>query len=263
VTNHLWQEDLAALVALAEHGTGAQLMPTAGLIAKNDLWKAAGIDPGEVTNIVVSHFHPDHITGLMAKDTNAPIFPKAQIHVPAAEYKFWTNPATTAGAAKRIQAVFPGWSNIRQFEGDVEVVPGVRAINTNGHTPGHMSYHIGSGNQQLIVLGDVTNIPSLFVKNPGWHAVFDTDGPLAEANRRTIFDRIVADKVTITGYHTGASAWPDTGRAEPPERMRVIRLLQARAVDDPQAAANAMTLKEDDWFSPSVPWGTAFDQVYL
>ena len=75
MAHHLRQQDLAALVALAEHGTGAQLMPTAGLIAKNDLWKAAGIDPGEVTNIVVSHFHPDHITGLMAKDTNAPIFP--------------------------------------------------------------------------------------------------------------------------------------------------------------------------------------------
>ena len=60
----------------------------------------------------------------MAKDTNAPIFPNAEIHVPAAEYKFWTDPSVTAGAAKRIQAVFPSWKNIKQFEGDKEVVAG-------------------------------------------------------------------------------------------------------------------------------------------
>jgi glyoxylase-like metal-dependent hydrolase (beta-lactamase superfamily II) len=190
-------------LVLIDSGTGAQLAPTAGNITKNNLWQVAGINPAEVTNILISHFHGDHITGLMAKDTNAPIFPKAQIHVPANEYKFWTNPSTTAGAAKRIQQVFPGWSNIRQFEGEIEVVPGVRAIATPGHTPGHASYHIGSGNQQLIVLGDVTNIRALNLVNPGWHLTFDADPAMAEANRRKIFDRVVADKVTATGYHWG------------------------------------------------------------
>src|SRR5262245_33256560 len=112
-------------LVLFDSGTGAQVAPTAGNITKNDLWKAAGIDPAEVDTIIITHFHADHITGLMAKDTNAPIFPKATIHVPASEYKFWTNPSVTAGAAKRIQAVFPGWTNIRQFDGDAEVVPGV------------------------------------------------------------------------------------------------------------------------------------------
>jgi glyoxylase-like metal-dependent hydrolase (beta-lactamase superfamily II) len=190
-------------LVLFDSGTGAQLAPTAGNITKNDVWKKAGIDPAKVDTIVVTHFHPDHISGLMAKDTNAAIFPNATIYVPAAEYKFWTDPATTAGAAKRIQAVFPTWKNIKQFEGDKDVVPGVKPINTNGHTPGHTSYVIGSGNRQLIVLGDVTNIPALFVRNPGWQAAFDADGPKAEAARRKIFDRAIADKATVTGYHYG------------------------------------------------------------
>lgn len=186
-----------------DSGTGAQLAPTAGLITKNDMLKKAGIDPAKISTIIVTHFHADHISGLMAKDTNAPIFPNAEIIVPAGEYKYWTNPSTTAGAAKRIQAVFPGWKNIKQHEGDKDVVAGVKPVNTNGHTPGHMSYLLGSGRSQLIVLGDVTNIPALFVRNPGWHAVFDVDANLAEQNRRKIFDRVVADRATITGYHYG------------------------------------------------------------
>jgi glyoxylase-like metal-dependent hydrolase (beta-lactamase superfamily II) len=190
-------------LVLIDSGTGAQLAPTAGNITKNNLWAAAGINPAEVTNIVISHFHGDHITGLMARETNAPVFPKALIHVAATEYKFWTNPAVTAGAAKRIQSVFPGWSNIRQFEGEIEVVPGVRAISTPGHTAGHTSYHVGSGSSQLIVLGDVTNIRALNVANPGWHLAFDADPNLAEANRRKIFDRAIADKAILCGYHWG------------------------------------------------------------
>ncbi len=190
-------------IVLFDSGTGAQLQPTSGLITKNNTWKAAGIDPAKVTIIVITHFHPDHISGLMAKDTNASIFPNAEIHVPATEYKFWTNPATTGGAAKRIQAVFPTWKNIKQFEGDKDVVAGVKPIATFGHTPGHTSYLISSGKRQLIVLGDVTNIPALFVRNPGWHAAFDADAQMAEANRRKIFDRAIADKATLTGYHWG------------------------------------------------------------
>ena len=164
-------------LVLFDAGTGAQLAPTAGLITKNEVMKAAGIDPAKVDTIVITHFHADHISGLMAKDTNAPIFPNATIYVPAAEYKFWTDPATTAGAAKRIQAVFPTWKNIRAVRGR----QGSRAGRACRSTPtairrGTPAIAIGSGSQQLIVLGDVSNVPALFVKNPGWHAVFDSDG---------------------------------------------------------------------------------------
>lgn len=193
-----------------DSGTGGQAAPTAGLIGKNDLMKKAGIDPTKISTIIVTHFHPDHIFGLMTKGTNAQTFPNAEIIVPAAEYKYWTDPALIAklpearqGLVKRIQATLPTWKNVKQVESGKDAIPGVRAIETFGHTPGHTSFVMGSGRSQLIVLGDVANIPALFVKNPQWHAAFDTDANLAEQNRRKMFDRVVSDKATVTGYHFG------------------------------------------------------------
>src|SRR5690606_6753385 len=100
-------------------------------------------------------------------------------------------------------ATFPSWKNVKQAESDTEVVPGIRSVASYGHTPGHTSYLVSSGSSQLMVLGDVTNLPALFVRNPGWHAAFDQDAAMAEDTRRKMFDRIVADNITVTGYHYG------------------------------------------------------------
>jgi glyoxylase-like metal-dependent hydrolase (beta-lactamase superfamily II) len=173
-----------------DSGTGGQVQPTAGLMAAKNM-KAAGIDPTKIETIVVTHFHPDHIFGLMAKDTNAQNYPNATVYVPKAELAWWTGssvPQPAQGISNRVKATLAGWKN-------------VHAVATPGHTPGHTSYLVGSGKQPLLVLGDVTNIPLLFVKNPGWHAVFDSDPVMAETNRRKIMDRAIADKLTVTGYH--------------------------------------------------------------
>ena len=193
-----------------DSGTGGQVQPTAGKMMAEGL-KAAGIDPAKIAVIAVSHFHPDHIFGLMAKDTNAQVFPNAQILLPEAEFKWWTDssvftklPEARHGLAKRIQATFPTWKNVKPVATSAkEIYPGIQQVNTNGHTPGHTSYLLASGKKQLMVLGDVANVPALFVKNPGWHAVFDQDAALAEKNRRAVFDRVVADKIKVTGYHFG------------------------------------------------------------
>ncbi len=197
-------------------GTGAQLAPTAGRLAAN--MKAAGISSDEIDTIIVTHFHPDHIFGLMAKDTNAEIYPNAEIIVPEAEYAFWTDesiisslPERRQGLAKRIQATFPKWTNLTRFEGGKEVTPGIVAIPSHGHTPGHTVFVIGSGGEELLVMAVVSNIPALFVRNPGWHAAFDMSPDEAETARRRIFDRAIADKAIVTGYHYGM---PGAGRIE-------------------------------------------------
>ncbi len=192
-----------------DSSTGGQLAPTAGLFKSKNL-AAAGIDPAKISTIIVTHFHPDHIFGLMEKDTNAQVYPNAEIIVPAAEYKIWTDTSLAEKApdamkplVKRIQATFPGWKNIKQIEAGKEVLPGVTAVETYGHTLGHTSYLVASGSSQLLVLGDVTNIPAINIANPDWSISFDSDKAMAAATRRKIFDRAIADKAIMTGYHWG------------------------------------------------------------
>ena len=191
-----------------DSSTGAQMAPTAGRFAKN--LAAAGIQQGDISTIVVTHFHPDHISGLMEKGTNAQVYPNAEIIVPEAEYKHWTQdglvdkvPESAKGLVRRIQATFPTWKNVKQVAGGADAAAGVRAVSTHGHTPGHTSYIVSSGSDTLIVGGDVTNIAALSLRNPGWHLVFDANAALAEENRRKIMDQVVSDKTIITGYHWG------------------------------------------------------------
>lgn len=197
-------------LVLVDSGTGGGQTggPKAGIFMKN--LAAAGIKVEDIKTILISHFHPDHISGLMSKaPENKPVFPNAVIHVPTDEYTFWMDPAVIEKLpearrplAKRIQEMFPLMkAQISQFTGDKEVVPGIRPIEAKGHTPGHTAYHVSSGKDQLILLGDTANNPALFLKHPGWHAVFDQDAAMAEATRRRLLDRAVADKTAVAAFH--------------------------------------------------------------
>ena len=191
---------------LCDSGTGGQVQPTAGKMMAN--MKPAGIDPAAIDTILISHCHPDHIFGLMEKETNKPVFPNAEIVISGAEYKFWTDPAVIdrlpearKGLARRIQAVFPTWKNIRQVSGEPEVAPGIRFVSAPGHTPGHRAFHLASGASELMISHDTAYVPALVVANPGWHGQYDQDAATAEASRRKLLDRVIADKVMICGYH--------------------------------------------------------------
>src|SRR5690349_1819792 len=127
-------------LVLIDTGTGGGQTggPKAGLLIQS--MAAAGLDPKDVKTIVISHFHGDHVFGLMAKD-NSQIFPEAEIVVPATEMKWWLQPVESIPEprrplAQRVQASFPSWKNIKQVDGETDVAPGIRAVPAFGHTQG-------------------------------------------------------------------------------------------------------------------------------
>jgi glyoxylase-like metal-dependent hydrolase (beta-lactamase superfamily II) len=191
---------------MVDSGSGGQWQPTAGKLAAN--MQAAGIDPAKIGTILISHFHPDHIFGLMQKGTNAPTFPDAELIVSATEYKWWTEPGRVEKLPEprkllgtRINAAFPGWKNFKLIEGEQEVAPGIRLVNAPGHTPGHAAFHVSSGNQQLMISNDTAYVPALLAPHPEWQGAYDQDGPLAVESRRKLLDRVIAEKMMICGAH--------------------------------------------------------------
>jgi glyoxylase-like metal-dependent hydrolase (beta-lactamase superfamily II) len=162
---------------------------------------AAGIDRSAVDAVIISHFHGDHINGLLTAD-NKPAYPNAEVLVPAAEWKFWTDPSKSEGNFANVKRVFGALGNkVTQYDADKEIVPGITAIATPGHTPGHCSHILSSGNATVALQADITNHPALFLRNPGWHVTFDMDAAMAEATRRKFYDRMAAEKITVQGFH--------------------------------------------------------------
>jgi glyoxylase-like metal-dependent hydrolase (beta-lactamase superfamily II) len=193
-------------LVLIDTGTGGQIAPSAGTLRAN--LAAAGIDPKAVDQIVISHFHPDHINGIKDKD-NALIFPNAEIMVPAPEWAYWMDDGNLNGAPADLKVVFLNQRRIftdiakqvTQFDPGKEVAPGIVTVPAAGHTPGHTVFAIHSGDQSLLVLSDTAQHPAVFARHPDWQASFDIDGAAAVATRKKLFDRVAADRMLVTGYH--------------------------------------------------------------
>lgn len=177
---------------------------------------AAGIDYKKITTVVLSHFHPDHVWGLMEKGTNAPVFPDAELIVNAVEYNWWTDPARLdqlpegrKPAGKRIASVFPTWKNWTLVDDGAEVLPGMKILAAPGHTPGHSAFLIDAGSEQLMISADTMYVPALLAPHPDWQGSYDQDGPTAITTRRRLIDRVIADNIKITGTHF---PFPGSGR---------------------------------------------------
>lgn len=191
---------------LIDAGTGGRMAPTAGQLQEN--MAAAGIDPKAIDTVVISHFHADHISGLQLKN-GEPAFPNAEIVAPEAEWAFWMDdghmsqaPDAMKPTFKLVRKIFePIAKDVRRFEPEDEPAHGLTAIPAPGHTPGHTAFRVSSGSEQLIIWSDTTNHPALFVRNPGWHAVFDIDPQQAEATRRRMLDMATTDRLMVAGYH--------------------------------------------------------------
>jgi len=170
---------------------------------------AAGLDRNAIDVVVISHFHADHVNGLLTAD-NKPAFPNAQIKVPEAEWKFWMDDGEMSRAsAGRMSELFA--NNRRVFDAlgrkvtpyawDEEVAPGVTAVGTPGHSIGHTSFVVASGGARVFVQQDVCNNAVLFTRHPGWHGFFDQDPVRAEATRRRVCDMLVAEQMPVQAYH--------------------------------------------------------------
>jgi glyoxylase-like metal-dependent hydrolase (beta-lactamase superfamily II) len=187
-----------------------------GQFIKN--FKAAGFDPAKVDTVVISHFHLDHVDGLLTLD-NKPVFPNAEVMVPEVEWKFAMDDGNMAKARKldvdvlfnRARHNFGVIKNPTPYQWGKEVAPGITAIGTPGHTPGHTSFAVQSGSGKLLIQTDVTNLSALFVRHPDWHLLFDMDGDQAEQTRRKFFDMAVAEKTPIQAFH---HPFPGLGHVE-------------------------------------------------
>ena len=196
-------------LVLVDSGTGGHPIYGQGNGRLMESMAAAGLDPKAVKTILISHLHGDHIYGLMNNDTDVQVFPDAEIVVPAAELKWWTRPGvesldlgpTRKGLAQRIQATAATWKNVRPFEGEPELLPGVHAVQAPGHSPGMVTHLVSSGGKQFLISADLVNLSPHIQTNPEWQLAIDQDPQMAVETRRKIFDRAVADKLTISGTH--------------------------------------------------------------
>lgn len=178
--------------------------PSAGFLRDN--LAAAGIRPADITKVVITHFHPDHIHGLKTKAGEI-VYPNAEIMVPATEWAFWTNDANRANVGEGRQGLFDlvagkfDGIEVSEYAWDQEVATGITAVDARGHTPGHTAFAFVSGADRMLLLADTTNHPALFVANPDWSAVFDQDAEQARASRHRLLDMAASERLIVTGYH--------------------------------------------------------------
>jgi glyoxylase-like metal-dependent hydrolase (beta-lactamase superfamily II) len=171
---------------------------------------AAGTDPKSIDIVLMSHLHPDHTNGIRAAD-NSMAFPNAEIMVPAKDWDFWTSEDNAAKAESNqmmknyfanVKKIYTGIEKkVTKYDWDKEVVPGLTSIGTPGHTPGHTSFVVASGNSKILISADVTNIPEFFLRNPDWHVAYDADPEMAQKTRHKFYDMAVAEKATVVGFH--------------------------------------------------------------
>jgi glyoxylase-like metal-dependent hydrolase (beta-lactamase superfamily II) len=200
-------------LVLIDSGFNNNGAPTTGRLANN--LKAAGIDPKTIDTVLISHFHPDHINGLRSKEGEL-VYAGAEHVVPSGDFSHFMSeekmnaaPEAARGAFKTTARVFgPISKDVRQAEWGKEWAPGITAIQSDGHTPGHTSFVVSSGGKSLLVIGDASNDPRIFARRPDWHLGFDLDKPRAVETRRKLLDMASADKMQVSFYH---AAFPATG----------------------------------------------------
>lgn len=175
----------------------------------------SGYSPSDVTMVVITHMHGDHINGLMEGDQ--PAFVSARYVAGQTEFDFWTAPdragTPAEGNAKAVQGKVVPLREKMTFIGDkAEVSPGITAMAAPGHTPGHMVFMLESEGRNLLLTADTANHFVASLQKPDWEVAFDMDKKQAAETRKTIFGMLAADKMPFIGYHM---PHPSVGFVEP------------------------------------------------
>ncbi len=191
--------------ALVDTGSGNTMGPTLGRVPES--LRAAGVTPEQIELIFLTHLHPDHSNGLVG-DAGQAIFPNAEVILHEQEARFWLDRDETSATDERIRrniaktrvTTAPYRARMRMV-GDGEAVPGVSAILQAGHTPGHTGWLLQSGNDSLLIWGDLVHLASIQIARPDTGLVYDVDPQMAGVTRQRMFDRIAADRIRVAGAH--------------------------------------------------------------
>ncbi len=164
----------------------------------------SGYSPADVTMVVLTHMHGDHINGLMEEDQ--PAFVGARYVAGQAEWDFWTSPDRTGtpaeGNAKAVQTKVVPLKEKMSFIGDqAEVTGGITSMAAFGHTPGHMTFMLESQNRRLLLTADTANHFVASLQRPDWEVSFDIDKAMAAETRKRIFGLLASERMPFIGYH--------------------------------------------------------------
>ena len=193
-------------LALFDAGSGTGFQSSVGALP--DALAAAGIDPMDITHVIFTHGHPDHLWGAL-DDFDEALFANATHMMGQTEFDYWMDDATVdsigaerasfaVGAKRRLEIL----ADDMVLFGDGEMVlPDVRAQLTPGHTPGHMAFVIGQGADAVMVLGDAIGNDHIAFARPEWTSGSDQDPEMAAATRAALFAQITAADLAVVGFH--------------------------------------------------------------
>ncbi|MDZ4769767.1 MAG: MBL fold metallo-hydrolase [Chloroflexota bacterium] len=153
----------------------------------------------------MSHFHADHVGGIFTLAGEV-IFPNAMLHFPEVEWDYVQNTTGTPmddqiGLALAKSAPYVAADQFATYAMDAEVLPGIFAMHTPGHTPGHIAMRLSSGDAQLVLTSDTATHPILALNDPDWAFAFDADPALASETRRTLFGMLADEQLPFLSYH--------------------------------------------------------------